>query len=167
MPSPTDRFYLYDISTMPGPTLLKEDVAWPRADGGAIAGLSPDLQYLLMLPVEPQPPFDPITEKLVETTTPDFDDSEVAFGWDVVALTDNEIRCNEIYEGLAPIFLALNEAQRAFLEVLRARTVACLLTERDADAARVIVEESTDVIPFRWEPIRQQMLEVFDAHPPP
>lgn len=76
------------------------------------------------------------------------------------------VRCEAIYAGLAPIFLGLNQAKRAFLEVMRAKVVQDLnFPLYDAAAARVVVEESIDVIPQKWEEVRTEMLAVFDANP--
>lgn len=74
--------------------ILKHNQKWPRADGGEIQGLDPDIALLLEVDAA-QPTYDPDTERLVRSTpVVDIPNNTHTHGWTVVALTQDEIDAN-------------------------------------------------------------------------
>ena len=71
--------------------IVKHNQKWPRADGGAIVDLNPDIA--LLLEVEgAQPGFDPLTHRLARTAPViDIPGNTHTHGWTTEALSQAEI----------------------------------------------------------------------------
>ena len=85
---PNSRWAAVRISTN---EVVKHNQKWPRADGGEIVGLDPDIALLLEVDV-PQPAYDPDTGRLQRSTPViDIPNNTHTHGWQVVALTQAEL----------------------------------------------------------------------------
>jgi len=80
-------FVVYRKSTQ---TILKKGVSWPREDGQPITNLDPDIGILIIVK-QPDPPFNPATEKLAPLETPRPGLEEYWVGTEVIALTQAEL----------------------------------------------------------------------------
>lgn len=85
---PSSRWAFYKVSTG---EVLKHNIRWPRADGGEIVGLDPDIVPLLEVD-EPQPAYDSATQA-VERADPvvDVANNTHTHGWTVRDLTQEEL----------------------------------------------------------------------------
>lgn len=106
---------LYQISTA---SIVQTGRSYPRSDGAEV--IEPDYKFLLEV-TENRPSIDYSTQKVIKTTTIDLDEGTVTTGWDVVALTQEEI------ESLLPPYFTTStgikldvseDAQNAFSRLL-------------------------------------------------
>jgi len=98
------RWAVWSISQA---AILKHNKPWPRADGGEIVGLNPDIVPLLEVE-ETQPAYDPATERL-ERADPvvDVDANTHTHGWNVVARSQEDIDAEAEREQAKAAYLAL------------------------------------------------------------
>lgn len=119
------RWAAYRVSTQ---EVVRRNMRWPRADGGEIVGLDPDLVPLLEVR-EDQPAYDPATERL-EAATPvvDVDANTHTQGWSVVARSQQEIDDEAEREQAKAAYLALKNGEGTQLErLVRVEKVAAHL----------------------------------------
>ena len=85
---PESRWATWSIS---GAEILKHNKPWPRADGGAIVGLSDDIVPLLEVQ-EAQPAFDPAIEYLNRTAAVvDVPNNTHTHGWEVLPRSQEDL----------------------------------------------------------------------------
>lgn len=107
------RWSVYNTETS---TIEVRNKKWPVGDGGEINGLESNLVMLLQIS-DPQPTYDSRTQKVEKTETIDTDANTITSGWNVVALTQQEIddRTPSHYTTAGGIKLAIEEQdQNAF-----------------------------------------------------
>lgn len=85
---PSSRWATWSISQA---EIIKHNKPWPRADGGEIVGLDPDIVPLLEVD-EAQPAYDPATHRL-ERNTPvvDVAGNRHVHGWNIVARSQEDL----------------------------------------------------------------------------
>lgn len=71
-------------------SIIRQGFHWPRADGMPVVDLDPSIALGLVVQL-PEPPYNPITQKLVPNKTIDKPSSELRLGYDVVDLTPEEV----------------------------------------------------------------------------
>jgi len=81
------KWAVYKISTS---EIIRKNAAWPTADGSEIPGLDGDLAMLLETKATP-PAYDSATQKLERSETINVAENSIVYGWNVVALTQEEI----------------------------------------------------------------------------
>jgi hypothetical protein len=107
------RWSVYDTFSS---SIVVRNRPWPVGDGGPIQGLNPGLVMLLQVS-DTQPTYDSRTQKVEKTETIDTDANTITKGWNVVALTQQEIddRTPSHYTTAGGIKLAIEEQdQNAF-----------------------------------------------------
>ena len=104
-PVPTDsRWSIWSISDA---EIKRHNKPWPRADGGEIVGLDPDLVPLLEVE-EAQPAFDPATQRLERAdAVVDVSANTHTHGWNVVARSQDDIDAEAEREQAKALYSAL------------------------------------------------------------
>ena len=122
------RWAVYRVSAA---SVVRTGVKWPRADGGEIIGLDPDLVPLLEV-VEAQPAFDPATQRLQATpAVVDVDANTHTRGWVVVDRSAEELAADAERDQIKSVFVALRDGTGTAGERLRrAERVAAHLLKR-------------------------------------
>ena len=102
--SPESRWAFYRVSTS---TLERHNIRWPRADGGEIVGLDPDIVPLLEVEAA-QPAYDAATQKLQRTAAVvDVAANTHTHGWEVVSRTADEIAEDTERDQIKAVYTAL------------------------------------------------------------
>lgn len=111
------KWSVYDLNTL---SVIASNKNWPRGDGGEIQGLVPSAVYLLEVK-DQRPTYDSDTHRLEKTETVDVASNTITIGWDIVALTQEEIdaRIPEHFTTTGGVKLKIDEAsQNAFANLL-------------------------------------------------
>lgn len=127
------KWAVYKISTS---EIIRKNADWPTADGSEIPGLDNDLAMLLETKATP-PAYDSATQKLEHSETVDVVENSVVYGWNAVALTQEEInaRTPTSFTTSGGIKLAVEEQdQNAFA---RMNTLIDLAGMADTDSITI------------------------------